>query len=122
MMINRLMFMNLIRNLFASNSVEFKVNTEDLIASAELIESNADQMIAEYDHFAEIVTKTSYYWEGIRADERRQDLISNNEKIMEALKRIKSYVNTLQTIARKYDDTEAINVNEAESLPIDIIS
>ena len=115
-------FRNLLANLRLNRGVDFKVNTNDLLASADQIESKAAEMIAEFEQISSVVSGTAGYWEGDKGDHQRNDFVSVSGDIVAALQRIRTYSETLKRIAGKYETTEKTNLEEANSLPDDIIS
>ena len=112
----------MIGKIFNRNTVTFKVDTNELLAAADEIQIKISNMENSLERINEKVLLTRNYWEGKVSDNYRNMFETYKEDVAVSLESLSVYVQMLLNIANGYDVTERINVEEAEGLPVDVIS
>lgn len=105
-----------------SGTVEFKVKTELLCSTAADVEKSVGIMKDRINTISDRVKGTSCYWEGDTSDDRRAKFVAKYDEISQAMNRLLTYTQTLQTISSNYENAEEENTESTQSLPIDVIS
>lgn len=112
---------NLIELIFGS-SVAIEVAPEQLIATAEKMESKISSVRGKFDEMTSTMNGTKNYWEGKVSNSRNTRFTGDAEQMREMLSLLNSYVSKLKVIAENYINTEDKNETTAEALPVNIIS
>ena len=102
--------------------ISIEVAPEVLFSTSENILRDASQIKTKFERIKNIVGSTKTYWQGAVSDKERMMYENNYSNILEAIDRINNYANELKVISQNYVDAEASATQEAQSLPIDIIS
>ena len=98
-------------------AIEWRVETERLLSSANKIEESTNNYNLKYNHIYELVQDLrSDKWQGIASDTFNERLEGYRNDFQEMEKILKNYAEFLRTAAKNYSDTEEAVRNEASRL------
>ena len=98
-----------------------KVDTQQLKSTASAVRGQIRRMQQDFDGLQNIVSRSSYYWQGQAADEYRQACAEQKDPTAEMLKRLADIPTALEKMAGVYEEAEADNEDTAGSLQTDYI-
>lgn len=104
-----------------TSGMVLKVKTEELVSVSNEVESQISAMRQRFDQVAEIVNRSSSYWEGEGQIAYVQEHRSRCDAIETALRRFSENITDLRMIAGVYTAVEAQAVELANVLSGDVI-
>ena len=103
-------------------SVEIKVSTDTLVNASSDVRSFMKSLGDVFDTIEDIIVRSGEYWDGDGHMVHLESYQRKKETAETILKRFSENADDLEKIAGVYVETERANVEEAEALPVDIIS
>jgi len=104
-----------------ASDVSFRVTPEALLAASVSISNRAMQVQAAFDQAQRTVDGTASFWQGDAAQAYRNAYGSHKQEVEEILARLREHVVDLNQIAGNYQLAEQWAVQQAETLPDQVI-
>jgi len=102
--------------------MSIEVSPEVLFSESEKLLREASAIRIKFERIKNTVSSTSTYWQGSVSNRERKEYEDKYSEILKMINKIESYGNELKVISQNYVDAESASAEEAQSLPIDIIS
>ena len=106
----------------ALNTVNIKVDPDVLKNASGDVRAFVGSLREIFESIETIVKRSADYWEGEGHNSHFESYNSRQQQVYTALDRFLENAEDLEKIAGVYTETEQRNVEEAEALPVDVIS
>ena len=103
------------------DGITIKVDTSVLEARADVAEKQIQNVRNHFESIAQIVNRSTSYWEGDANDAHRREYGEYQDDIEECLARFQENVDDLRKIAGIYKENEQVNTEFSHELPDNLI-